>query len=156
MAAEKIEFQPITTISQLISTVAKLEEEWLQHGRNPSSGKEDQSYSNETTKGTGIISMLVVDALPLMVAEREDSTKIKSLERWLKRLARHYSLMVVITTSSGNNGSSYVYDHAMSPDIHLQIEKTTPTKSSIHLLRHPAKCVSKSDYIAYNPPNYNA
>jgi len=154
-AAKKIEFQPITAMSQLISIIAKLEEEWLQHMKKSPCGEESQPYPNETKTGRNAVSMLVIDALPLMVSEREDPMKIQSLERWLKRLARHYSMTIVIVTSAGSAGSSSIYDNAISSDIHLQIEKTTPTTSSIRLLRHPAKCVTKNDYIAYNPPKFS-
>ena len=117
--------------------------------------EESQPYPNETKTGRNAVSMLVIDALPLMVSEREDPMKIQSLERWLKRLARHYSMTIVIVTSAGSAGLSSIYDNAISSDIHLQIEKTTPTTSSIHLLRHPAKCVTKNDCIAYNPPTFS-
>ena len=148
-AAKKIEFQPIATVSQLISTIAKLEEEWLQDVNANANANARQSK----------VSMLVLDALPLMIAEREDAMKIQSLERWLKRLARHYSVLIVIVTATGGGrgGSSSIYDNAMSPDIHLQLSKRTPTSTtlSIHLMRHPAKSVTQNDCIVYTPPRFN-
>jgi hypothetical protein len=128
-AAKKIEFQPIATVSQLISTIAKLEEEWLQDAK---ANDNDDADANANARRQGKVSMLVLDALPLMIAERENATKIQSLERWLKRLARHYSVLIVIVTATGGGrgGSSSIYDNAMSPDIHLQLSKRTPTASS--------------------------
>ena len=138
-AAKRIEFQPIPTVSQLTSTIAKLEQEWASAG------------------GKNTVSMLVLDALPLMLVERENLTKIQSLERWLKRLARHYSVLVVIVTATTTTGgSSSIYDNAMSPDIHLQLQRRTPTSVSIQLMRHPTKPVTKNDCIVYTPPTFNA
>jgi hypothetical protein len=162
--AKKIEFQPIATVSQLISTIAKLEEEWLQQHTASISTKvprdrEEAPHHNDdanvNARRQGTVSMLVLDALPLMIAEREDAMKIQSLERWLKRLARHYSvLIVIVTTTGGGGGASSIYDNAMSPDIHLQLSKRTPTTLSIHLMRHPAKSVTQNDCIAYTPPRF--
>jgi len=146
---KKIEFQPITTVAQLISAIAKIEEEWAQHTASISL----ESPGDE--RGQCTVSMLVLDALPLMVAEREDAVKIQSLERWLKRLARHYSLLIVIVTAKGGAGSSSIYDNAMSPDIHLQLQKRTPSTLSIHLLRHPTKLVTENNCIMYTPRKFD-
>ncbi len=138
-AAKKIEFQPISTVSQLTSTIAKLEQQWA-------------SADEKST-----VSMLVLDALPLMLVEGENVNKIKSLERSLKRLARHYCVLVVIvTTTTTTGGSSSIYDNAMSPDIHLQLQKRTPKSVSIQLMCHPTKPVTKNDRIVYTPPTFNS
>jgi hypothetical protein len=156
-AAKNVEFEPIATVSQLTTSIAKLEEEWLQHAASikASSNKEDESHGNGETNAKGTVSMLVLDALPLMMAEREDAMKIQSLERWLKRLARHYSVFLVIVATTGSGGSSSIYK-TLSPDIHLQLDKRTPTTVSVRLLRHPAKSITKNDCIVYTPPNFNA
>jgi len=159
--AKKIEFQPIASLSQLISTIARIEEECLQHTslislKAPCDREEGVSHPDGDTRGHNTVSMLVLDALPLMIVEREDATQIQSLERWLKRLARHYSVLVVIVTTAGGVGSSSIYDNAMSPDIHLHLQKRTTTTLSIHLMRHPAKSVTEKDYITYTPPKFKA
>ena len=146
-AAKKIEFQSIATVSQLTCTIASLEQEWL----------EQASHNTSDGSGKGPVSMLVLDALPLMLAESEDATKIQSLERWLKRLARHFSvLIVIVTTTGGGGGSSSIYDNAMSSDIHLQLQQRTPTAVSVQLIRHPARPVTKNDCITYSPHRCNA
>lgn len=142
--AKKIEFQPIATVSQLTSTIAKLEEEWR--------GRQEILHHNGGTRVHDTVSMLVLDSLPQMIVEREDVSKIQSLERWLKRLARHYSVLIVIVATTGGGGPSSIYDNAMSPDIHLTLQKRTPTTLSIRLLRHPAKTITQSDCITYTPP----
>ena len=144
-AAKRIEFQPIATVSQLTATVASLEREWMEAYRN--AGDEG---------GKGKVSVLVLDALPLMMPEGEDFTKIQSLQRWLKRLARQYSVMVIIGTTGAAGRSSSIYDNAMSPDIHIQLQQKTSTTISIQLLRHPARPVTKNDCIVYTPTSYNA
>ena len=142
-AAKRIEFQPIATVSQLTTTIAKLEREWLEESRKDS----DEG-------GKGAVSMLVLDALPLMMPEGEEFTKIQSLERWLKRLARQYSVIVVIAATGAGRASS-IYDNAMSPDIHLLLQQKTPTTLSIQLLRHPTRPVTTNDCIVYSPTTYS-
>lgn len=144
-AAKKMEFQPVSTVPQLTSALAKLEQEFLEASHN----------TDDDAKRQKTVSMLILDALPLMLMERENATKIESLERWLKRLARHYSVLVVIVTTT-TGGSSSIYDSAMSPDIHLQLQRKTPTSVSIQLMRHPSKPVTKNDFIAYTPLSFNA
>lgn len=143
-AAKRIEFQPIATVSQLTTTIARLEREWL-----------EESRKDRDEAGKGAVSMLVLDALPLMMPEGEDFTKIQSLERWLKRLARQYSMIIVIVTTGAGRSSS-IYDNAMSPDIQLLLKQKTPTTLSIQLLRHPTRPVTKNDYIVYSPITYSA
>ena len=143
--AKKIEFQPIATISQLTSTMAKLEEEWLQHISSSMSSTSCRSDREEQQRGgareKGPVAMLVLDSLPMMLVEREDADRIQSLERWLKRMARHYSVLIVIVTTGGGGSSS------VAPDIHLQLQKLTSTTSSVQLMRHPAKSVTEKDCI---------
>lgn len=162
-AARQIEFQPIATLSQLLCALATIEEEWLQNTSTPESptndDDEEEEAPNQDDGGESrrqpntTVSMLVLDALPWMMAEREDAAQIRSLDRWLKRLARHYSMLVVVvvTTSTGGTGggggSMSVYDTAMSPDVHLSLQKRTPATLSVRLMRHPAKAVTENDCV---------
>ena len=171
--AKKIEFQPIATVSQLISTIAKLEEEWLQQHTSASVSAsassrscfdrdEEEEHQHQRprqrqrqqqrggARERSPVAMLVLDDLSLMLVERDDADRIRSLERWFKRLARHYSVLIVIVTT-GVGGSSVNMNNNnnnnMAPDIHLQLQKLTSTTSSVQLLRHPAKSVTEKDCI---------
>ena len=143
-----VEFQPIKTLSQLVSSMAKLEKEFSQNAALESSS-ENKGVSNDKViaEKQGMVSMLVVDAMPLMIFEGEDAMKIDSLERWLKRLARHYSVLVVIVATSGGGRLSSIQNNKTTSDIHLQLQKTTSTTLSIRLMRHPAKPVTEKDCI---------
>jgi len=134
---KKIEFQPIATISQLITTLAKLEKEWLHH----SSVSSQQRQQRKEIKEKGPVAMLVLDALPLMLVERESIDLIRSLERWLKRIARHHNVLIVTTGGGASNNNN------MNPDMHLHIQKVTSTTSSVRLIRHPAKFATENDFI---------
>ena len=138
---KKIEFQPIASVSQLVKTLAKLEEDWLLHAsESPSSSVrwEEQQQQNETRK-KGQVAMLVLDSLPFMLVERDDIGQQQTIERWLKRLARHHSMLIVTTGGFSNNNTS--------PDIHLQLRKLSPTTSSVRLIRHPARLANEKDSI---------
>ena len=141
---KKIEFQPIATISQLITTLAKLEEEWMHHLSVSSSGsiRQHQQQRSEI-KEKGPVAMLVLDALPLMLVERENIDLIQSLERWLKRIARHHNVLIVTTGGGANNNNN----NNMNPDIALHIQKLTSTTSSVRLIRHPSKFPTGNDCI---------
>jgi len=136
--AKKIEFQPIATVSQLVSTLAKLEEEWLHHSKNLTLCSIRKQQQSDLRK-KGVVTLLVLDALPLMLIEREGIDVIQSLERCLRRLAQHHSVLIV-TTGIGNSNN-------IAPDIHLHIQKLTSTTSSIRLIRHPAKFATEKDCI---------
>jgi hypothetical protein len=139
---KKIEFQPIATISQLITTLAKLEEEWMYHSSVSSSGsiRQHQQQRSEI-KEKGPVAMLVLDALPLMLVERESIDLSQSLERWLKRIARHHNVLIVTTGGGASNNNS------MNPDIALHIQKLTSTTSYVRLIRHPSKISTENDVI---------
>eukprot|EP00536_Pseudo-nitzschia_multiseries_P001170 jgi/Psemu1/2696/gm1.2696_g len=167
--AKSIEFQPIASLAQLVTTIAKLEQEWLKHATTSElqcgEGEQEPSPPPPPPQGegaqrqrgpgrTGPVSMLVLDALPWMMIEREESERIRSLHRWLKRLARHYSVWIVVVTSTGDGGgsssstsASSLYHHAMPSDIQLRLQKQSPTQSSLRLMRHPAKAVTEQDCI---------
>uniref|UniRef100_A0A7S4AR26 Uncharacterized protein n=2 Tax=Pseudo-nitzschia australis TaxID=44445 RepID=A0A7S4AR26_9STRA len=148
---KKIEFQPIATVSQLISTIAKLEEEWLQRTASEQQQPQGKQQLRGGSTEKGPVAMLVLDALPWMLVEREEAERIQALNRWLKRIARHYHVWIIIVTPTvGGRPSSKLsslYGNTMSPDIHLRLQKQTSTRSSLQLMRHPAKAVTEQDCI---------
>mmetsp|Transcript_6339 Transcript_6339/g.15705 ORF Transcript_6339/g.15705 Transcript_6339/m.15705 type:complete len:424 (-) Transcript_6339:2326-3597(-) len=142
------EFQSITTVSQFVSMMAKLEIELSQHTTLDSSSENDKGSNDEgIVERKPTLSMLVLDAMPFMVFEGEDGMKIDSFERWVKRLARHYSVLVVIVTPSGGGRLSSVQSNKTASDIHIQLQKKSSTTLSIRLMCHPAKPVTERDCI---------
>lgn len=137
--AKKIEFQPIAKLSQLVSTVAKIEEELLSFPNDASSNQTRVEQEQSVCRYKNPVSVLILDTLPLMLVESDGIDRIRSLERRLKRLARHHMVLVVITGVGAIN--------SLSPDIHLKIQKLTSTTSSVRLIRHPEKFVTENDCI---------
>lgn len=121
----QVQFQPIATVLDFVKSLSALEEDWLRY--------EEQDEKLEAAPPV----VLVLDSFATMTAGEEDIHRIQSLERWLKRLARQHSILVVCTGGGGSNSES--------ADIQLEIQQATPTTCSIRLVRHPAKLVTEKD-----------
>lgn len=128
----KIQFQPISVILDLVKSLSALEAEFLRYQECSTAPQGKELVQRPPV-------MLILDSFSMMVAGEEDMTQIQLIERWLKRLARQHSLIVVYT---GGGGSRMEIS-----DIHLEIQQVTSISCSIHLLRHPARLITQRDMI---------
>lgn len=146
-ALEKIEFQPMLTTTQLIATLKALEEELLEVSCYGSTGT---SQSQQVMPPL----VLIVDSLSNLDVQGNPS-QVSRLYRNLKRLARQYSLWVVVTLSETTNGGAT----NLVGDYHVVCQSltTTTTPSTVTttiqatVRKHPTKFEQPSITLFHTP-----
>lgn len=144
---DQIEFQSISQLSQLSATLARIEDDWVQ--TLTQKGK----YAYDDSEPSTIIdppSVLVIDGLYSIPPEQDEAQFFK-IERWLKRIARQYSISVIVVgggSSSNNNNIGGTSDGIYIADCGLNISEDSPTSIKVHLVRHPVKLVTENDWVS--------
>lgn len=136
-ALKNIEFQPIRTTTQMVIALSSLEEELL---RTCSAG---HTFCQEPF-------MLIVDSLSNLEVI-QDEHQIARIGRWLKRLARQYSIWIVYVAghqhSSTTNSDFQIACHPNDQDAIVSTllrHPTRPDQPSISLLYTPSGMTTKS------------
>jgi ABC-type transport system involved in cytochrome c biogenesis ATPase subunit len=96
---QHLEFQGISTTTQLVRVLADLEASLLRLDEQDGDGATD-SDSHAT-----VPAMVIVDSLSCLVVEQDDE-QVERLARWLKRLARLYRIWVVVVIHNSSSVSS--------------------------------------------------
>lgn len=124
---ERIEFQPMRTTTQLVATLKALEEELLLLSCDPL--------------------VLVVDSLSNLDVQG-DSSQMTRLYRNLKRLARQYSLWVVIAQSTTNTSGDY---HVECQSLMTTTTTVTTTTIQATVRKHPTRLEPSSVTLFHTP-----
>ncbi|KAL3941803.1 MAG: hypothetical protein SGBAC_003883 [Bacillariaceae sp.] len=171
-ALEKIEFQPIRTSTQLVATLKALEEELLEasyYGTQTTNKCTFQSQESKRRK-SGMVNnhqppfVLIVDSLSNLEVQG-DPSQVSRLYRSLKRLARQYSMWVVVAVSEKCHGGAPTANLPGDYHVHCQsmtvvvpsntLETTTaPTTSTTvqaTVWKHPTKFDQPSVTLFHTP-----
>jgi hypothetical protein len=141
---DQIEFQSISQLSQLTATLAVLEEDWVETLKCMHSNKEAEegnAHHRSHLSRMDRPSLLIVDGLQSIPPE-QDETQYFAIERRLKRIARQYSIGVIVV------GGGIGRDSMDVADCHLNLSEESLTKTKVQLLRHPVKLVTEKDCIS--------
>lgn len=132
-ALKNIEFQPIRTMTSLVMVLSALEEELLQTHRHAASVYQPPF-------------MLIVDCLSGLEVVQEEHSQVARIGRWLKRLARQYSLWVIIVGHNNHVPSSPGHD------FHIVCAPTYDHDSILAtLVHHPSRHDQSSISLFHTP-----
>jgi KaiC/GvpD/RAD55 family RecA-like ATPase len=133
---KNIEFQPVRTTTRLVTVLASLEEKLLLN-----SNTSPTVYQHPF--------MLVVDSLSNLEVV-QDEHQVARIGRWLKRLARQYSIWVVLVVSGKNGTTNGDFQIACHPNNQNAVvatllqHPTRPDQPSITLLHTPSGMTTRS------------
>lgn len=159
---EKVEFQPIRTTTQLVAILQALEEELLEassYGAHATAAGPSHSHAMQRRMVHHQPPfLLIIDSLSNLEVQG-DPSQISRLYRALKRLARQYSLWVVVTGSEKANGgaSDYlVHCQSMAVTAPSTIEASTASSATTTTLqatlwKHPTKYDQPSITLFHTP-----
>ncbi|CAJ1942264.1 unnamed protein product [Cylindrotheca closterium] len=174
-ALEKVEYQPIRTTTQLVAILQALEDELLEassYGTRSTTTAGTTFPTHNANQGGGMILhhqppfVLVVDSLSNLEVQG-DPSQMSRLLRTLKRLARQYSLWVVVTLSEHHHkGNKNAPATNLPGDYHVLCQSmtvtappptpetsaiTTTTTIQATLWKHPAKLDQPSITLFHTP-----
>jgi serine kinase of HPr protein (carbohydrate metabolism regulator) len=164
---KRIEFVPISTTYHLFQILAQLEHEWQLLQQQQDHNQIDHHHHHHKKNQKEVIRMLILDSLPPMLIDRDKTGSWNYVELWLKRLARQYSVWIIVTSATTAVGSSFKVTTSTTKflkrttatafDIHLHLQQqqsqSEKTGLAVQLLRHSSKLVTNKNCCITISPN---